>query len=69
VDVLFTHSSLTETRREVKMGENISVLKLIEGVIHMREWVGVLARNLVKSTVINAEAHRAINLTHIKDYW
>jgi hypothetical protein len=67
MDVLIAHSDLPEARREVKMSAKMRVHKLIKGVIYTRKWIGVLTRNLVKFTVINAESQRAISFTHQKD--
>jgi hypothetical protein len=36
------------------MGIEIRVLEMIECVINTRKWVGILTRNLVKLTVVNA---------------
>jgi hypothetical protein len=44
------------------------VLKFVEGVIDTRKWVSVLARNLVKTTVVDAQSKRAINLAHKKKW-
>jgi hypothetical protein len=48
------------------MGIKVRVLLLIHEVIHMRKWISVLARNLVKTTVANARAKRAIGFTRKK---
>jgi hypothetical protein len=66
VDVLVTYSNLPEAIREVDMGVKFRVLQPIEGFVHMRKWVGVLTRNFVKATVVNAQSKRAIGLTHKK---
>jgi hypothetical protein len=55
VDVMITHSNLREARREVEISVKIRVLTFIECVIHTRKWVRVLTRNLVNSTVVNAQ--------------
>jgi hypothetical protein len=56
VDVLITYSNLLEAGREVEMRVKICVLKLIECVVHTWQWVGVLTRNLIKPTVVTAQA-------------
>jgi hypothetical protein len=56
VDVLITLSDLPEANRETKMLVEIRVLTLIKCVVHTRKWEGVLTRNFVLSTVVNAQA-------------
>jgi hypothetical protein len=66
---MITHSKLPEAKREVEVHVKNCILKYVEGVIHTRKWViSVLMRNLVKTTVVNAQSKLAISLAHIRNW-
>jgi hypothetical protein len=69
MDVLVAYLNMSEARGEVKVGVKVSVLQVVEGVIHMRKWACVFTRNLIKATVVNAHAKRSIGcITHEKNW-
>jgi hypothetical protein len=54
VVVIVTYSNVPQARREVEVGVKNRVLQLCEGVVNTRKWLGVLTRNFVKATAVNA---------------
>ena len=66
-DILFMNANLMITHTEVKLGEYLSALKLLEKLIDLGKWVLVLYCFLVQWTVVDTKPVHAILLLDKKN--
>ena len=66
-DILFTNVNLMIAHTEVKLGENLSTLKLLKKLIDVGKWVLVLYCLLVQWAVVDTKSVRAILLLDKKN--
>ena len=66
-NILFTNANLMITHTEIKLGEYLGTLKLLEKLIDVGKWILVLDCPLVQWTVVDTKSVRAILLLDKKN--
>ena len=61
------NSNLMIATAKIDLGEILRTLQAIEQLIHTRQWVTVLDRDLIESAIVDAHSHRAVFLLDEED--